>query len=64
VRAIDATSVPHQSDTRGWPGDGGFGTGTLLFLTDRSGAPTHYGWFGTESPGVVETRIAIGRVAR
>lgn len=64
VRILDATSVPHDEDTRSWPGEGGVGSGTILFLTDEAGAPTHYGWHGARSRWVVETRIAIGRVVR
>jgi hypothetical protein len=62
VRVADATSVPHQDDSRGWPGEGGFGTGTLLFMTDGQGNATAYGWFGTLSRGVVPTRIVFGRL--
>lgn len=64
VRIADATSVPHQHDTRSWPGDGGFGTGTILFMTDGRGQATAYGWYGSESRGVVPTTIVFGRVTR
>jgi hypothetical protein len=64
VRIADATSIPHQDDTRGWPGEGGFGTGTLMFMTDSQGAPTHYGWFGSLGGFTARTSIAFGRVVR
>jgi hypothetical protein len=62
VRVVDATSLPHQDDTRSADGVGGFGEGTLLFLTDGDGRPTAYGWYGTESRAVIETRIVLGRL--
>lgn len=64
VRIADATSVPHQEDTRSWPGEGGYGEGTILFFADDQGRPTHYGWHGTRSGFTAETRIAIGRAVR
>jgi hypothetical protein len=64
VRITDATSVPHQDDTRSYPGDGGFGTGTILFTTDGHGTPTAYGWFGTARLTVVSTSIVFGRLSR
>lgn len=64
VRIADATSLGHQDDSRANDPDGGFGIGTLVFLTDESGAGSHYGWFGTESDGYVTTPIVIGRVSR
>ncbi|MBI2897866.1 MAG: hypothetical protein HYY06_30185 [Deltaproteobacteria bacterium] len=64
VRISDATSIPHQADSRTWPGDGGFGVGTLMFMTDAGGAPTHYGWHGTRAGFTAETRIVVGRVTR
>lgn len=62
VRVADATRSGHQNDTRPWPGDGGFGIGTLVFLTDGQGHGTHYGWAGTLSGGYVVTPILFGRV--
>jgi len=62
VRVADATSTAHQEDTRPYPGEGGFGTGVLVFLTDESGSGTHYGWAGTASRGYVVTPILFGRV--
>jgi len=62
VRVADATRSLHQDDSRSWPGDGGFGIGTLVFLTDGEGRGTHYGWGGTYSSGYVVTPILFGRV--
>lgn len=62
VRVADATRSLHQNDTRPWPGEGGFGIGTLVFLTDGDGHGTHYGWAGTRSGGYVVTPILFGRV--
>ncbi len=64
VRIADATSVPHQSDTRAYPGPGGFGSGTILFVTDGQGQPIAYGWHGLNSRRVVPTRIVFGRPTR
>ena len=62
VRVADSTGSGHQNDTRPYPGDGGFGIGTLVFLTDGQGHGTHYGWYGTQSGGYVVTPILFGRV--
>lgn len=62
VRVADATRSFHQDDTRPWPGEGGFGMGTIVFLTDGHGHGTHYGWHGTRSGGYVVTPIFFGRV--
>jgi hypothetical protein len=64
VRVVDATSLPHQKDTREPDGDGGFGFGTLLFVADESGHALAYGWFGARSRGVIPTDIEFGRVFR
>ena len=64
LRILDATSLPHDKDTRDEDGDGGFGEGTLLILTDGEGRGTAYGWFGARSRGVIETDIVFGRVSR
>lgn len=64
LRVADATRSLHQDDTRPWPGEGGFGIGTLVFLTDGQGHGTHYGWGGTYSSGYVITPILFGRVDR
>ncbi len=62
VRIADATSYPHQDDTRTWQVDTGYGEGTILWTTDGRGQALAYGWFGTRSPRVVETRAVFGRV--
>lgn len=62
IRVADSTASRHQDDTRPWPGEGGFGVGTLAFLTDGQGHATHYGWGGTWSEGYVVTPILFGRV--
>jgi hypothetical protein len=62
VRVVDATSLPHQNDTRPADGAGGFGEGTLLLMTDEAHRPTAYGWYGTESRVVVVTKIVLGRL--
>lgn len=64
VRIADATSVPHELDSRSYPGDGGYGTGTILFTTDGAGVVTGYGWHGSMSQRVVLTRTVFGRVSR
>ncbi len=64
VRVADATSLGHQDDSRHGDPDGGYGEGTLVFLTDAEGRGTHYGWFGTQSEGYVVTPIFFGRVSR
>ncbi len=64
VRVADATSLPHESDSRPDGGDGGFGHGTIVFLTDGDGHGYGYAWFGRNSRGYVETPIAFGRVHR
>lgn len=64
VRIADSTSFGHQADTRADDVDGGFGIGTLVFLTDEQGRGTHYGWAGTASDGYVTTPIFIGRVSQ
>lgn len=64
VRVADATSLAHQDDTRAEDEDGGFGVGTLVFLTDDAGRGASYGWFGTRSEGYVVTPIFVGRVSR
>ena len=64
MRVADATSLPHQDDTRHPDGEGGFGYGTLLLLTDGHGQVESYGWFGTNSLGVIVTNVVFGRVSR
>ena len=72
ARIVDATSLPHQADTRANDGIGGFGFGTFLFVTDAAGDPAvpgtgetvAYGWFGTQSLGLMPARVIFGRVWR
>jgi len=64
VRIADATSAAHQDDTRESDPDGGYGEGTLMFLTDPSGRATAYAWYGTYSEAVVMTDIVFGRLVR
>lgn len=47
-------------------GDGGFGFGTLLFVTDETGETIAYGWHGERSLewGFMPARVIYGRVAR
>jgi hypothetical protein len=61
VRIADATSFGHQHDTRA-EGQGGYGEGTLLVLTNATGEAIAYGWYGTESDAVLVTSIVFGRV--
>jgi hypothetical protein len=62
VRIADATSLTHGNDTRDPEGDGGFGHGTILFMTDGQGQGTAYGWFG-RARYLIETPIYFGRVS-
>ena len=64
VRIADSTSSYHQDDSRRSDEDGGFGIGTLVFLTDRDGRATSYGWSGTLSEWYIVTPIVFGRVSR
>lgn len=64
VRIADATSYPHQRDTRSPTGDGGYGEGTIMFIT-ADGDPTQvigYGWLGDDYPQYLPTRIRFGRI--
>lgn len=61
VRIADATSVPHQDDTRAWPGEGGYGEGTILWMTE-AGRALGYGWQGVHSRGWVATEALFGRL--
>lgn len=62
ARIVDSTSEAHKDDTRPVEGEGGWGTGVMLFFTDESGEVIGYGWHGDESDELVETHIAIGRI--
>lgn len=64
VRIADSTRGYHQDDARTDDPDGGFGIGTLLFLTDDQGRATQYGWVGTHSEWYVVTPVVFGRVHR
>lgn len=61
VRIVDATGLPHQDDTRAMDSLGGFGFGTMVFVTDDTGEVIAYGWFGTESGGFMPARVIFGR---
>jgi hypothetical protein len=63
VRIADATTVPHQDDTR--RGRTGLGRGTLLVTVDAAGRGTGYGWCGAYCRDyVVPTPVVIGRALR
>jgi hypothetical protein len=65
VRVADASSYHHDDDDRYESGRTGFGTGTILLVSDEAtGAPRAYGWYGLRSRYVMETPIALGRVTR
>jgi hypothetical protein len=64
VRIADSTSSYHQDDSRSTDVDGGFGIGTLVFLTDSDGRVTSYGWAGTHSEWYIVTPSVFGRVSR
>ena len=64
VRIADSTRGYHQNDSREGDDDGGFGVGTLLFMTDADGKVTHYGWSGTLSEWYITTSVVFGRLHR
>jgi len=66
VRIADATTELHGDDSRPPGGAGGFGTATIAFLVDGTGAPRAYGWYGeAQDPATfVPTEIAFGRISR
>ena len=66
IRIADATRELHGDDSRPSGGEGGFGTATIAFLTNPSGMPIAYGWYGeSQDPATyVPTQIVFGRVAR
>ena len=66
LRIADATTELHGDDSRPPGGEGGFGTATIAFLVDASGAPRAYGWYGeAQDPTTfVPTEIVLGRVFR
>ena len=61
LRILDASSYTHEDDTREEEGPGGFGAGTLLFVTDDDGAVVGYGWRGRHSY-LREVPVYFGRV--
>jgi len=63
LRILDATSLPHDDDTRERGEGGGIGEGTIMFVTDEDGRGTAYGWFGPRSR-TIATDIVFGRVSR
>jgi hypothetical protein len=62
VRILDATRLPHQDDSRQDDGVGGFGFGTMLFVTDEDGEAQAYGWVGTQNAWLMPTHIVFGRL--
>ncbi|MEM7156385.1 MAG: hypothetical protein AAF799_26265 [Myxococcota bacterium] len=64
LRILDATSLPHQDDTRTRADGGGIGEGTIMFMVDEHGRGTAYGWHGRRSRWVIVTDIVFGRVSR
>ena len=63
VRVVDSTRGGHQDDLRATDDDGGFGFGTMVFVTDERGVVTAYGWHGTRSPWLMPTTVLFGRVS-
>ena len=63
VRIVDSTRGGHQDDLRATDDDGGFGFGTMVFVTDEHGVVTAYGWHGTRSPWLMPTTVIFGRVS-
>ncbi len=62
VKVVDSTRYAHQHDERSQTGDTGFGSGTILFMTDDQRHPIGYGWYGTQSGGWYETAVVFGRI--
>jgi hypothetical protein len=62
VRIADSTRGGHGDDPRNYDHDGGFGTGTMVFVTDTDGVVQHYGWIGLDSPWLMPTTVLFGRV--
>lgn len=63
VRILDSTRWAHQYDSRS-EDETGFGTGTILVMTDGAGKAIGYGWHGTASRGWNETDVVFGRVSK
>lgn len=64
MRILDSTRTPHQDDTRTNDGVGGFGFGTMVFVTDANGEVEAYGWHGSASRGTLPTHVVFGRLDR
>jgi hypothetical protein len=61
IRIVDATRLPHQDDTREDNGEGGFGFGTMVFVTGDDGEVKAYAWFGTQYlPRSRSQRMRVG----
>ncbi|HUQ02640.1 MAG TPA: hypothetical protein VM261_09105 [Kofleriaceae bacterium] len=61
IRIVDSTRLPHQDDTREMNGDGGYGFGTMVFVTGDDGEVKAYAWFGTEYlPRTRAQRMRVG----
>ncbi len=63
VRILDSTRWAHQYDSRD-EDETGFGTGTILVMTDGAGKGIGYGWHGTASRGWNETDVVFGRISK
>jgi cell wall-associated NlpC family hydrolase len=63
VRILDSTRWAHQYDSRS-EDETGFGTGTILVMTDGAGKGIGYGWHGTASRGWNETDVVFGRISK
>ena len=66
MKIADATSIPHQGDSRDKDGEGGYGTGVIAFQFEPDGQAVGYGWYGARQPpkSFVPTRVVFGRVRR
>jgi hypothetical protein len=61
IRIVDSTRLPHQDDTREMNSDGGFGFGTMVFVTGDDGEVKAYAWFGTQYlPRTRAQRVRVG----
>lgn len=61
LKISDATTIPHQNDSRTDNEMTGFGIGSIMFITDNNGTPTEYCWYGTDTYGCIPTKIVFGR---
>ena len=64
VRIADSTSLPHAADSRMPDTGGGYGEGTILFVTEEGDPSTviGYGWFGDQQSRYLPTRVRFGRI--